>query len=500
MNYFFYDLETSGLNPKTDRIMQFAGIRTDTNFQQIGDPVNLLVKLSDDTLPSPKATMVTGITPQETLGEGLSEPDFCKYVQGEIFTPGTIAIGYNSIRFDDEHMRYAFYRNFYDPYEWQWKDGRGRWDLLDVVRLTRALRPEGINWPFIEKDGETKPVNRLELLTKENNIVHAHAHDALSDVEALISITKLISEKQPRLFQYLFKMRDKNELKKLINLDQKNPFVYASGRYPSGHLHTTVAFPLTAGANGNILVYDLRYNLEELFQAEKDFVPEEKIGKNGEKYQTSWQWSPVVKELCYNKCPAVSPISVLDVEIAKKTGWEKISLDRAIVEKNLETLLKHPEFAERMRSEFGNRRKELEIKNNSTSNNLTTIEQIVKNDVDGKLYDGFIPASDKIKMLDVRTRDGNKLADFHPFFEDVRLQDLLLHYKGRNFPTSLDEKEQAMWQEYRTARLNQQSHTFIIELNELKQLHSKNQPLENGKLVDDFLLDELMLYYQSLAD
>ena len=124
--FFFYDLETSGLYPKTDRIMQFAGIRTDLDFNQIGEPINILVKLSDDTLPSPSAIAVTGITPQMTMADGLTEPEFCKFVTEELFTPGTIEIGYNSIHFDDEHMRYTLYRNFYDPYEWQWKDGRFR--------------------------------------------------------------------------------------------------------------------------------------------------------------------------------------------------------------------------------------------------------------------------------------------------------------------------------------------------------------------------------------
>ena len=137
--FFFYDLETSGLNPREDRLMQFAGIRTDMELRPIGDPVNLLVKLSDDTLPSPQAIMVTKITPQSTLMDGFTEAEFCKYVSDEIFTPGTIATGYNSVRFDDEFMRHTFWRNFYDPYEWQWKDGRSKWDLLDVVRMTKPL-------------------------------------------------------------------------------------------------------------------------------------------------------------------------------------------------------------------------------------------------------------------------------------------------------------------------------------------------------------------------
>lgn len=207
-SFFFYDLETSGLKAKEDRIMQFAGQRTTLDLAPIGEPVNILVKMTDDALPSPQAIGVTKITPQQTLRDGTLEAEFCKYIIDEIFTPGTIALGYNTVRFDDEFMRATLWRNFYDPYEWEWKDGRSRWDILDVVRMTRALRPEGINWPV--KDG--KPTNRLELLTKENGLSHEHAHDALSDVYATIAVVKMIKEKQPKLFQFLFKTRGKKEV------------------------------------------------------------------------------------------------------------------------------------------------------------------------------------------------------------------------------------------------------------------------------------------------
>ena len=170
-SFYFYDLETSGLNPRSDRIMQFAGQRTDLDFNPIGEPQNILVQLADDTLPSPSAVMVTGITPQATLQDGMTEPEFCRFLIEEIATPNTTIVGYNSVRFDDEFVRHTLWRNFYDPYEWQWRDGRSRWDLLDVVRLTRALRPEGIRWPVTE-DGHS--TNRLELLTKLNGIERMH--------------------------------------------------------------------------------------------------------------------------------------------------------------------------------------------------------------------------------------------------------------------------------------------------------------------------------------
>ena len=210
--FFFYDLETSGLNAREDRIMQFAGQRTTLDLEPIDEPVNVLVKMTDDALPSPGAINVTKITPQDTLRDGISEAEFVKYAMVEIFTPGTIAVGYNTVRFDDEFMRAILWRNFYDPYEWEWKDGRSRWDMLDVVRLTRALRPEGIEWPFTE-DG--KATNRLELITKLNGVAHEHAHDALSDVFATIAVAKLIKAKQPKLFEFLYKTLYKSSQKQL---------------------------------------------------------------------------------------------------------------------------------------------------------------------------------------------------------------------------------------------------------------------------------------------
>ena len=259
--FFFYDLETSGLNARSDRIMQFAGQRTDMELNPVGEPANILVKMTDDALPSPEAIMVTKITPQSTLRDGILEAEFVKYIVEEIFVPNTIAVGYNTVRFDDEFMRAILWRNFYDPYEWEWKDGRSRWDILDVVRLTRALRPEGIEWP-VREDG--MPTNRLELITKLNGVAHEHAHDALSDVYATIAVAKLIRDKQPELFEYLLKMRDKKEVRKLVNLDNKQPFVYASGRYSNDYNKTTVVLPIAPGRNGNVLVYDLRHNIQNL--------------------------------------------------------------------------------------------------------------------------------------------------------------------------------------------------------------------------------------------
>lgn len=444
--FFFYDLETSGLNPREDRIMQFAGQRTNMALEPIGEPVNILVKLGNDTLPSPQAIMVTKITPQSTQLDGLTEAEFCKYVSEEIFTEGTIATGYNSVRFDDEFMRATFWRNFYDPYEFEWRDERSRWDLLDVVRITRALRPEGINWPVTP---EGKATNRLELITKLNGISHEAAHDALSDVNALIDVTCLIKEKQPQLYEYLFKMRDKREVQKLVNLERPQPFVYASGRYSGEFNKTTVAFPIAPTKNSGVLVFDLRYNLDELLKDtdRKSFYP-------------------IVKEMKYNRCPAIAPLGVL----TQADGWEKLKLTQETIEKNKASLLAHPDFIERMRTEHEERP-----------------EFPPAIDSESALYDGFLNDRDRRTCLATRRATRADLRNFHPEFDDERLPDLLLHYKARNFEDILDETERQKWEEYRMGRIKSRQNDYIKAIQQLAK---------EGK--DSYLLEELQLWYQSL--
>jgi exodeoxyribonuclease-1 len=317
--FFFYDLETSGLDPRNDRIMQFAGIRTDMELNPIGEPYNILVELANDTLPSPRAVLVTGITPQKTREEGYSEADFARLLAEEVFTADTITVGFNNVRFDDEFIRYLFWRTFRDPYEWAWREGRSRWDLLDVVRITRALRPNGIKWP-VDKDG--KAVNKLELLTRENGLSHEKAHDALSDVEALIAVTALIKSKQPKLFSYLLKMRDKKLVQELVNLENKQPFVYCSGRYQAEFEKTTVAIPLTTGRHGNVVVYDLRYSPADFAELSVKDLSANIFADSQARRAKSYQPVPI-KELVYNKCPAVAPVGVLE----ELNGWVRIGLD-----------------------------------------------------------------------------------------------------------------------------------------------------------------------------
>lgn len=461
--FFFYDLETSGLNARSQRIMQFAGQRTDSDLNPVGDPVNVLIKLSDDILPEPYAISVTGITPQATLADGLTEPEFSRMITDDVFTSNTIAVGYNNIRFDDEFIRHTLWRNFYDPYEWAWSEGRGRWDLLDVIRMTRALRPDGIEWPVDDKGRAT---NRLELLASANNLLHTKAHDALSDVEALIALTRLVREKQPQLFDYLLKMRNKNEVAKLVNLENPQPFVYASGRYGSEYDFTTVAYPITPGTKPNsVLVYDLRYDPAGFIGATPEALASTLFADKSMRSQEGFTPLPV-KELVYNKCPAVSPLGVLD-----EKSQERLKLSVDTIKSNLKSLTKYATFGEAVRTAFEMRE---------------PYEPSI--DVEGQLYDGFMPDTDKVRCVAVRNADEHSLADFHPTFSDSRLDELLLRYKARWFADSLSADERKIWENYRKHKITAALPGYMQTLTKLAETSS-----------DTYILEELQLWAESIA-
>ncbi len=469
-SFFFYDLETSGINPRDARIMQFAGQRTDMDLNPIGDPVNILVRLSDDVIPEPDAILITGITPQQTHMDGITEAEFLKLFHEQVATPGTIFVGYNTVRFDDEFMRYLHYRNFYDPYEWQYTEGKSRWDLLDVVRMTRALRPDGIKWPFTE-DG--KPTNRLELITKENGIVHEHAHDALSDVEGTISVARLIKEKQPKLFDYLLSMRDKKAVANFVS--QGQPFLYSSGKYP-GEFEKTTAVAVVAPhpKRQAALVFDLRFDPAEY----ENLGPKE--------LADLWRYKPgegvrlPVKTLQFNRCPAIAPLATLD---ASSEARIKITKEQAVDRYNQ---LKQSELA-------GNVLAALEILDAEQD----TQQRAKTTDVDAQLYDNFFDNADKKTMDVVRGADPKELSDSYVRFKDTRLSQLLPLYKARNFSALLSDEERANWEAFKQARLlgGGQSSRLARFFARLGELASQTDLTSNQQ----YLLEELQLYGQSIV-
>lgn len=473
-SFFFYDLETSGLEPRTDRVMQFAGQRTDLNMNPIGKPVNLLIKITPEVLPSPEAVLITGITPQMTLQDGMTEAEFLKYFYAEVFRSDTIFLGYNSVSFDDEFMRFMHYRNFYDAYAWQWRDNCSRWDMLNLVRMSRALRPDGIVWP---KDDSNRPSNKLELLTEANNLAHDNAHDALNDVFATIALAKLIHEKQTGLFNYLLNIRGKSNVESLVTKAQ--PFVYTSSGFPTETFHTSVVVLLAPHKyKGSVLVYDLRYDPTPYLAMS---VPEI---LNYLKRNDSSEARLPVKSLRYNSCPAIAPLGVINDDLTQ----DRLNLSLATVKKHWNILQPRKQKFE------GKLQKAYQMLESQSDNQTPVIDDNLA--VDSQLYDGLIADSDKPLMALVQSTPIESLVSLNLDFHDERLNKLLPLYIARNFPFSLDSDQRANWDKIVQKHLldggkNSRLAIYLANLQVLATANASDEKL--------FLLEELRLYAESLV-
>lgn len=448
--YLFYDLETTGKSPATDRIFQFAAQRTDTNFQPIGDPIDLKIKIDDDVLPSPHATLVTGLTPQKTA-DGLSERELVQIVQSQVFTPNTIAIGYNNIKFDDNFMRYLFWRNFFDPYEWAWKDGRSRWDLCNVTRMVHALRPDGITWP---DDENGKSSHKLEKLTEANGLTHHQAHDGLSDVVALIELAKLVHQHQPKMFAYLLSLRDKNRAGELINTRSAQPFVLTASRFGHQNSYTSVAVAIGEGTtNGTVLTYNLRYDPTPWLQFSPEQLAQLRF-TSFEDLEAKGLPSFPFHSVALNQSPAAAPLGVLN----EHDGWAKLGLNQDTVNHNLAILKQNPALIDNIKEAY-------------QSESFPNEDQ----DAETRLYDGFLNDADKQTVASIRSSDAKRLATWSPYFHDERLTDLLIHYKARNFYDALSQPELEIWKYYRTQKLTRNQTQFLADLEEARQQATPEQ-------------------------
>lgn len=424
---FWHDYETSGTDPARDRPLQFAGLRTDPDLQPLGDPVRLYCQPDPLLLPHPAACLITGISPQRARREGLPEPEFAARVAAELGAPGTCGVGYNSIRFDDEFTRYLLYRNFYDPYEREWRDGNSRWDIIDMLRVARALRPDGIRWPDHE-DGS--PSFRLEDLAAANGIDHGRAHDALADVQATLGLARLVRRAQPRLYRHLYDLRSKKHLQSLLDPAVRRPVLHVSGRLPRERSYTALMLPLArqpGNANG-VICFDLMGDAQVLIQRDAEavrelvFTPADSLPEGAERLP--------LKVIHLNRCPVVLTPGLLDAATA-----QRLHIDLQRCERNWHAL-SGADLGAKLAQVFA----PPEPRPRGT-------------DADTALYAGFLADAERPLLAEVRGAAADALTDDRIVFHDDRYRELLFRYRARHFPESLSELEAENWRAFCRWRL-----------------------------------------------
>jgi exodeoxyribonuclease-1 len=428
-SFLWHDYETFGRDPARERPAQFAAIRTDLNLEPTGDTTMIYCRQSADYLPDPESCLVHGVLPQTANEQGLSEWEFANTINALMAQAGTCTVGYNNIRFDDEFSRQLFFRNLMDPYAREWQNGNSRWDLIDVVRLARALRPEGIEWPATE-DG--KPSNKLELLTEANGISHSNAHDALADVYATIAIAKLLKEKQPRLYDFAFSIKNKRAIFAHLSVVTRPAMLHVSGMYPSETGNISIVMPLGAhpGNQNGILVYDLRHAPTDLIKLNKEEIAARLFTRQAD--LPEGQQRIAVKTVHANRCPVIAPLKTMTTEAAKR-----LKLDVNLALQYREQLIANPQVIEKLAWAFAARDYP-----NATDPELT-------------LYSGtFASDKDRHTMQQVQSSLQSGRADTAFSFDDDRLNEIWLRLRARHNPDTLSAQDQSRWQAFCRQRVH----------------------------------------------
>jgi len=460
---YWHDYETFGTDTQRDRPVQFAGVRTDEDLNIVGEPLNIFARPAPDTLPHPVSSLITGITPQEALEKGMPEDEFIARILKELSEPGTCGVGYNSLRFDDEVTRHTLYRNLYEPYGREWQNGNSRWDIIDLVRACRDLRPEGIIWP--QRQDAERSSFKLEELAAANGIGHEQAHDALSDVYATIALAKLIKEKQPKLYEFCYKLRRKKEVLKYLDLKDLTPILHTSGMYGSDYGNTRLVVPLAAHPvnKNSIIVFDLSQDPSLLLELghkklrERLYTAAADLPEGVER--------PALKQILINKCPVIAPLNTLTGGAAKR-----LNIDLVRCQQNRQALLAaRKPIMEKLPKVFAPQEFE------------------PQSDTDLMLYGGgFFSDSDKRKMQQVHDTAPEELGAQTWVFEDSRLLEMLFRYRARNYPETLSAEEQAQWLEHCRHRLLEGeagNRTFADFFAEIERIRNEESPDDRGRKI-----------------
>jgi exodeoxyribonuclease-1 len=473
-SFLFYDLETFGADPRRTRIAQFAAIRTDANLDQIEDPIDFLVQPADDLLPSPAATLITGIAPQRALREGVNEAEAFSRIFEEMARPETCTLGYNSLRFDDEFVRHGLFRNFFDPYEREWRGGNCRWDLLDVMRLACALRPDGIVWPRRE-DGHVS--FRLEHLAEANGVREGDAHEALSDVRALIGMARRLRQAQPKLWNYALRLRDKRHAAQLLDLTAMRPVLHVSQRYPAARLCAAAVLPLARhpSIDSRVIVFDLDSEPDALLELDADAVAERLYIRQADLPEGEARIP--LKEVHLNRCPALVEWAHL-----RDADFARLCIDPVVAEARAQRLRDAgPALAEKIRQVYSR-----------------TVAREA-GDVDAGLYDGFIADGDRRKFVQVRGTPPHLLGTSDFGFQDPRLPELLFRYRARNCPQSLNFAERERWNDYRRRRLGMDSGLSELTFDQARDEIAALRTVHAGDGQKLALLDQLEAWNAEIA-
>jgi len=214
MGFVIYDLEATGLKKRFDQILQFAAVHADANLEVL-EQVEFEGRLRPHILPSPGALHVTGaryadlVDPMRPSHDAMLDAIHAAMLR---WTP-SMFIGFNSISYDDEVLRQAFYESLRPPIYITNTNGNSRGDLLKLARVVGTLRPDVLK---TGRGPDGRRVFRLSDLAQANGINPGRSHTAAADVATTLALCRLIAAEAPVLWSSFMRFSNKAEVLNFI--------------------------------------------------------------------------------------------------------------------------------------------------------------------------------------------------------------------------------------------------------------------------------------------
>lgn len=483
-HFIWHDYETSGINKALDRPVQFAAIKTDNYLKPTGEQWDFYCKLTNDIIPKASAMVLTRINPFYLEKEGLEEYEFAKKIFDIMIEPNTCSLGYNTIKFDDEVTRNLFYRNFFEIYDRENKNGNSRWDLIDLTRAFYAISPDGLKWP--KKDDGT-PDFKLENLAKENDLIQEQAHNALSDVRATLNLAQILRKNNKDLFDYIYLMKSKENIIQLMddNLKQYKLLGWVSSFVKANQGCLTFIQPFLKVKNFGEQYWCVDFTSSEEAFNELIQNPKKCLLNKFKKQDDEISLGGALCQIRPNKSPIIIHPSKL-----KKVDWGRLGISGDEIKQRyakIQSFLKNEEWLKEI---------------NEAIYELPKIEPYI--DVEQKIYQGnFLSYDDKRRCSLIRGKK-EPIDKMWPKFSDERMSELLFRYKNRH-SIETTEKEKADWKEWVKKKLigtfdnstEKYSHGSIGEfLTDWKEIFLKKETLDEKQ---EIILNDTIKYAKKIA-
>ena len=467
----WYDTETTGRSPQTDRIVRLAYIETDKELRAIWEG-EWQILLDADVLPSLDALLlnrvvlsrnrlyppwtwncgdegkarITSIPSDFELGivRKSDGPDLrrCSLSDHELAQalawlfhrhPGIVQAGFNSVKFDDEFVRFTLYRNLYDPYSPRWPvRGSSRLDALNMIRAVSIASPDAMRWPT---DDDGVPSYKLEDLAAENDVEFlAHAHDALSDARATLALAQMVKRNATDIWMFAIQESDRNSVESRLQDDlndrQDGTLMHVSENY--GNARRCAAPIVTVCKHPRYrnwyVIIDLAHDPTVLLDTHPSDI-RDRLYKKTEDLEADDETRPPLGHVALTKAPLVLRNEARTAnQMSELAGY------------NMTTVLRHREIARRHKRELQRICNEV----------FDIAHDGPPRDAEQSLYDGKFPSNhEKLAIQDIRERI---LARERPSSADIRqlpekYQTLAMRMMTRMRPDLLSNSQRERWKE-----------------------------------------------------